>query len=102
METMRLELAAEGFDIYVVGINKSDAVDDQQELWKRGSMTLLQDQDDIRVWDLHHQGVKDDFYIYDADGNLFDYLDAHDDARSTNLSTDEGYENVKQAILAAF
>jgi hypothetical protein len=102
MEQMRLELAAEGYDIYVVGINKADAVDNQEDLYERGSMTLLQDQDDIKAWEIHHQGVKDDFYVYDADGKLVDYLDSHDDTRSTNLSSTEGYENVKQAIIAAF
>ncbi len=102
MERMRLELEADGYDFYLVGINKSDAVDDQGELIKRGTFPILQDLDEVGAWTVHHQGVKDDFYIYDEDGKLVDYLYAHDPERSTNLGTDEGYQNVKDAIVAAF
>lgn len=101
MEKMRLELASEGYDIYVVGINKADAIDRQEDLIERGTFSLLQDLDEVQAWDVHHQGVKDDFYVYTADGKLADYLYAHDDERPTNLGTEEGYANVKDAIIAA-
>ena len=102
MEKMRLELLTEGYDIYVVGINKADAADRVADLEERGTFTLLQDLDEVQAWTMHHQGVKDDFYVYDTEGKLVDYLDAHDDTRTTNLGSAEGYDNVKNAIVAAF
>jgi hypothetical protein len=102
MEKLRLELLSEGYDIYVVGINKADAADRQEDLIERGTFALLQDLDEVQAWTVHHQGVKDDFYIYDENGKLVDYLYAHDDARPTNLGEEEGYQNVKDAIIAAF
>lgn len=101
MEKMRLELTAEGYDFYLVAINKSDAIEDQENLIQRGTFPILQDLDEVQAWALHHEGVKDDFYIYDEEGKLVDYLYAHDPDRSTNLGTDEGYDNVKNAIVAA-
>ena len=99
---MRLELLDEGYEVNFVAINKADAVDDQAELTSRCSFPLLQDLDDIDAWGVHHEGVKDDIYIYRADGTLADFLPTEDPDRSTDLSTDEGYANLKNAIIAAF
>ena len=101
MEQMRLELAAEGHEVAFVAINKADAVDDQGKLIERCSFPLLQDLDAVDAWGVHHAGGKDDIYVYKADGTLSDYFHAHDEDRSSNLSTEEGYANLKSAIVTA-
>lgn len=83
-----------------VGINKADAAANQQDLINRCSFPLLQDTNEVKAWDVHHHGHKDDFLIYGADGALVDYLPSGG-PRVTNLSTPEGYTNVKNAVLAA-
>lgn len=80
-----------------VGINASNAVAEGVQLVARCSFPLLQDIDTVDAWGLHG-GHKDDFLIYRADGTLADYLPTGGE-RSTNLSTPEGYANVKNAIL---
>jgi hypothetical protein len=80
-----------------VGVNKADAVAEGVNLTARCSFPVLQDVDTVGAWDLHG-GHKDDFLIYRADGTLADYLPTGGE-RGTNLSTPEGYANVKNAIL---
>ena len=63
------------------------------------SFPLLQDVAEVDAWALH-QGAKDDLYIYGPTGELLNFL-PHGGEISTNLSTDEGYQNVLQAILDA-
>lgn len=81
-----------------MGINKADAVADGVKLTTRSSFPMLQDLDTVGAWGLHG-GHKDDFLIYRADGTLADYLPTGGE-RITNLSTPEGYANVKNAIIA--
>lgn len=100
MEQIRLELKKDGHDVNFVAINKADAVDDQSKLTARCAFPLLQDSDDIQAWTLHHAGHKDDFFIYGADGKLADYLPISGE-RETDLSSTEGYNNLKDAILDA-
>ncbi len=95
---MRIELEAEGVPVQFIAINADNAESTQDKLVAKCSFPLLQDQPDIVVWDLM-MGKKDDFYIYDANGNLADFLPVSGDI-SVNLSTEEGYDNLKDAILA--
>ena len=44
-------------------------------------------------------GKKDDFFIYAKDGQRLKYL-PFDGSVSTDLSTPEGYANIKKAVLA--
>lgn len=102
LETMRLELKREGYDVQFVVVNKADAADYQAELTKRTSFAVLQDLDTVQAWTVHHQGNKDDFYVYDKDGKLFEYLPVSTDGpTSTWLSTPDGYAHVKGVVLAA-
>ena len=64
----------------------------------RCTYALFQDTEDVGAWDLH-DGTKDDIYVYDAEGNLSDFIPSS--GPNTNLSTDEGYENLTLAILKA-
>jgi thiol-disulfide isomerase/thioredoxin len=102
LEQLKLELALEGYDVEMVTINGTTAnnADDQQELIDRCSFPIFQDLDEVGAWDLHGGG-KDDMYIYAADGTLAQALPVEGEL-STNLSTDEGYANVKQALIEAF
>lgn len=94
---MRIELEVAGVDVGFLSINKSDAVEQQPKLVEQCSFPLLQDLEEVGVWDLM-AGHKDDFYIYDAAGELARYLPVSGGI-SMNLSTDQGYANLKQQIL---
>ncbi len=94
---MRLELKKAGHEVEFVAINASSALDDQQKLIDRCAFPLLQDTDEINVWGIQG-GVKDDIYVYDTDGALRVFLPASG-STSTNLSSPQGYANLKNAIL---
>lgn len=96
---MRIEFEIMGADVQFVTINQKGAEDTLEKLLDKSSFALLQDQEDIDVWSLM-QGGKDDFYVFNADGTLSQFLPVSGEI-DVNLSTDEGYENLKTAILAA-
>ena len=98
MEKMRIELQAEGHNVQFIAVNAISALETQHKLVERCAFTLFQDTEKDAVWDLQN-GKKDDFYIYDKEGVLADFLPVTGD-RSVALSTDEGYANLKNAILA--
>ena len=97
MERMRIELQASGQTVHFIAINKADAVDQQTKLVNRCAFPLFQDIPELNVWE-RHNGRKDDFYVYDQEGKLADYLSISGE-RSVNLGTEEGYNNLKTAIL---
>ena len=98
LNQMRYEFALEGRDVQFVIINQSNAIDKQQNFVDKTAIPLLQDLPDINVWGLHN-GSKDDFYIYNRAGELVTYLPMSGEL-SLNLSTTEGYDNVRNAIVA--
>jgi len=99
LEEMSLELELEGAAVNLVIVNMIAAEPTQQGFIDVVSFPLLQDVADVDAWGLH-QGVKDDLYIYGPTGGLITFL-PHDGETNTNMSTDEGYQNVLQAILDA-
>ena len=98
LQRMHNELVAAGHALNVVAINSIDAVDDQVQLTARASFPMFQDQPTVSAWSLHG-GQKDDLYLYDAGGRLADFLSPRG-TRSIVLSSDEGYENVRNALLS--
>ncbi|MEE2960384.1 MAG: redoxin domain-containing protein [Myxococcota bacterium] len=123
MDKMWKELQAEGHRVQFVTVNKADAAkeeDQHQMVYVKGddgemvkgddgkpqyrcTFPLLQDTNDAGVWALH-QGSKDDFFIYHADGTLALYLphvsgSPRNGEITTRLSTDAGFSNLKNAIL---
>lgn len=98
LEQMRYQLEVEGHDVHFAIVNLKSMSGLQDNLIERGSFPLFQDTDEVDAWGLHG-GRKDDFYIYDGDGVLQTFLAASGEL-STNLSTDEGYANVHDAIVA--
>jgi hypothetical protein len=99
MEEMRLDLGAKGHDVAFVGINSLGALEFQQDLVDRCSFPLLQDLVTVKAFEVHHQGMTDDIYVYDRDGKLFAYLPGLGGA--TDLSTEEGYAKLEKVILDA-
>jgi hypothetical protein len=85
--------------VEVVGINAMDATTRQGDLAATCRFPLFQDVPEVGAWALHGGG-KDDFFVYDASGQLSAYLPAIGGPNS-NLSTVEGYGNLKQALLTA-
>lgn len=100
MEKMRVELEKAGVPVYFVAIHGADAIANQRELITRCSFPLLQDTDEVKAWSVHHHGVKDDIYVYDRNGKLADHL-PFVGPRNINLLFTDGYDNLKNAILAA-
>jgi thiol-disulfide isomerase/thioredoxin len=117
MDQMLQELRDEGYEVDFVTVNKINAaeegyqrsmiymLDDQNEIQHgedgepiyRCTYPLLQDVEELNVWEMH-EGKKDDFYIYDVDGTLAQYLPSGTEF-STRLSTEEGYSNLKAVIV---
>ena len=97
---MRLELEADGYPVQVLAVNKIAADSSQESLIEKTAFPLFQDTLEMQAWSLH-DGSKDDFYVYAPDGSLSAYL-PHGGELGTNLSTDEGFNNLKDAILDVF
>ncbi|TNF33381.1 MAG: hypothetical protein EP329_08360 [Deltaproteobacteria bacterium] len=96
---MRQELADAGHDVYVVAINAPSAAANQGALTDKCSFPLLQDTEEVDAWG-QLGGSKDDFFVLDENGDVVAHLPVGGEV-STNLSTEEGYANVRAALLAA-
>jgi hypothetical protein len=104
IEQMRLELALQGITPTFVGIASSGSNENatqQQLLIDRGAIPFFQSTAEVNAWTMH-DGDKDDLYIYAPDGTLDTFLDDDDESVLFNLSTDEGYAYVRNAIVAAW
>ena len=118
MDQMLGELRAEGYEVEFITVNKINAAeegyqramvyqlsdeneiqyDESGEPIYRCTYPLVQDIEEINAWELH-AGKKDDFYIYGTDGLLARFLPSGTEDFSTRLSTEEGYNNLKNAIV---
>ena len=97
MEDMKDELEFEGLAVQFVIVNQAASIAQQANLTNNTTFPVFQDTFDMDAWEMH-DGKKDDIYIYDENGALAHYFTLGG-ALSLNLSTTEGYENVKNAIL---
>jgi hypothetical protein len=102
MESMRIEweIITGSRDIQFVAINAWHAEEDQDKLIEHCAFPLFQELEDEGLWTLHG-GKKDDFFIYDRQGNLAAYLPSGGEL-STSLATAEGQANLKSAIMAVY
>lgn len=118
MDQMLGELRAEGYEVEFITVNKINAAEeayqqamiyqlsDQNEIQYdedgqpiyRCTYPLVQDTEEVNAWELH-AGKKDDFYIYGSDGLVARFLPSGSQEFSTQLSTEEGYNNVKGALI---
>jgi hypothetical protein len=104
LEQMRLELEFAGHPVWFVALNSASNLPHAERLIERCSFPLMQDTEELNVWDLQNGGVSD-FYIYDVDGRLVRHYDQTEEraerGRSLTLSNDEDYDELKQAIIDA-
>ena len=100
MQTMADELSDEGYDISVVIVNKTGAESSAANLANTCEFPVLQDVSSVDAWALH-EGGKDDFIIYDAEGNVSAFLE-YGGGMNTSLGSSAGYSNVKNAVIDAF
>ena len=99
MERLRIELDAQGHSRHYVGINVSYAAEFQHELVDRCAFPLFQDSESVNT-PLQHHIYKDDMAIYDSEGKLAHYLPMRGGDFVVDLSSPEGYENVKELLLS--
>lgn len=99
MEQMRIELEAEGHEVWFAAVNLKGADAIQAELTNRAAFPMFQDTEETNAWGMHQGGLSD-YYIYDAEGTLLTWLPNGGEI-STTLSSEEGYNNLKSAILDA-
>ena len=97
LQEMKTELLAEGHAINFVIVNLASQSSVIENLTDICDFPIFQDTDTVDAWGLH-DGVKDDFYFYDAEGTLTNFISARGDLE-INLSTEEGYQNIKDALL---
>ena len=97
---MRLEFELAGYDVQFVSINMIAAETTQDGLVSKAAFPLFQDTFDVGAWEIQN-GKKDDFFIYAADGTLGAFL-PHGGEVNSNLSTEEGYANLRDAIIGVF
>lgn len=99
MEDMKDELDFEGVPVTFVAINKWSATLAASKLTDDTEFPVFQDTQEVNAWELQGAG-KDDIFVYDSEGILHAFL-PHLGAISVNLSTEEGYQNLKDIILDA-
>ena len=113
LEQMRFELLALGHELQLVVINQRGTEGTVDLLTERTQAPILQDLESVSAWESLADedaesstglkgGDKDDMYIYGIDGRLVRFLDDDDPDHSLNLSTEEGYEYLKTALLEVF
>ena len=95
---MKAELSGLGHDINFVGVNVTTGLDYQGTLLNVCSFPFLQDTGAVDAFGTMG-GVKDDIYVYRADGTLAIFLKNGGNV-NINLSTGEGYSNVRDIVLA--
>lgn len=97
LEELWWELRANGHEFNFAVINMAAQAERQSALLERASFPMFQGTPDVDGWALMGGG-KDDFYFYDADGFLRAHYPAHGTV-DTGLSREEGYGNVRDAML---
>ncbi len=98
LHKMKGELDAENIAVNFAIVNRADGASSVLNLSNRCTFPVFQDTDGVDAWGLH-QGSKDDFFFYDADGVLQQFISARGELE-INLATEEGYANIKNAVLA--
>ena len=99
MEELKKEFESSRVKVNIVAVNIPSGHTSQKEFTSRCSFPLFQDNKFEDAFG-RHGGGKDDYYIYNERGELFDYFPYQGD-RKSDLAKPEGYANIKQAILDA-
>ncbi|MFN3197308.1 MAG: redoxin domain-containing protein [Bradymonadia bacterium] len=99
MEQMRIELEAEGHEVWFVAVNLMGRESLQAELTNRAAFPMFQDTEGTNAWGMHQGGLSD-YYVYDESGVLVTWLPNGGEVNTT-LANEEGYANLKNAVLEA-
>ena len=97
LEELWWELTGAGHEFHFVVVNLATMADRRDNLTDRAGFPMFQDTEDLDIWGVQGGG-KDDFYFYDEEGILRAYYPARGTVE-TYLSEDEGYGNVRDAML---
>lgn len=97
LQEMHDELSADGVDIDFIIIDRAADNPPIDLLVEVCNFPIFQDVESVDAWGLH-EGVKDDFFFYNADGILEILIPAWGDVEM-NLATEAGYRNIKSAAL---
>ena len=90
-------IIADGVDIDFIIIDRAADNPPIDLLVEVCNFPIFQDVESVDAWGLH-EGVKDDFFFYNADGILEILIPAWGDVEM-NLATEAGYRNIKSAAL---
>lgn len=112
LEQMRYEFLAMGLELHMVVINERGTQAQVNNLTERAQIPIWQDVEEVMAWESLSSpdpdndvarvgGDKDDMYIYDRQGNLWRFLDDDDLEHKLNLSDEEGYNYLKEALVDA-
>ena len=90
-----------GVNAFFVSLSSTASAGSQERLAARCSFPLFQDTGEGFANDAMREmgGAVYDMYVYDANGRLHAYL--KDRVIETQLTKEEGYANVKEAVLSA-
>jgi hypothetical protein len=101
LQEMKTQLEAEGHTVQFVLLHGSNAntASSQETMVGAVSFPVFQDTTEVDAWGLHGGG-KDDIYVFRSDRTLSAYL-PHGGAVSTTLSSETGWDNVLNAVMAA-
>ena len=97
---MQEEFDNDNIAVQIVAINQIPAANFVHMLTDVCDYPVFQDTDVVQAWQ-QHEGSKDDFFIYNSDLSLHQLLKPGGGINTT-LSTSDGYDNVKNAILSAY
>jgi hypothetical protein len=104
LQQMHYELDALNIDVHFVIVDRSSDDPPIENLTNRCDFPIFQDEAAINAWGLQG-GVKDDFYFYDSNGVLQNFIPATDDVILSSyedppIDPTSGYTNIKNAVLA--
>ena len=95
LQQMHFELQAANIEVDFVIVDLAATNPPIQELTDRCNFPIFQDESIVNAWGLMG-GKKDDFYFYDSNGVLKNFIPHTGDIV---LSTESGYANVKNTVL---
>lgn len=103
LQQMHYELQAMGIVVHFVIIDQSSENPPIENLTERCNFPILQDESGVNAWSLQG-GRKDDFYFYDSNGVLKNFIPSTGDVVLTSyedppMDPTSGYTNVKNAVL---
>ncbi len=103
LQQMHYELQAMGVVVHIVIIDQSSENPPIDYLTDRCNFPILQDESGVNAWSLQG-GRKDDFYFYDSNGILKNFIPSTDDVALTSyedppMDPTSGYTNIKNTVL---